>query len=62
MKNTNENVLYIYHCIKCGHHGKRHLDDDSHDGELSDCTYCGEIITLEWDGGVKTTPNLNNIT
>lgn len=49
----NENVLYVYRCPSCDHRGQVHLDDDSHEGETRKCESCGDVVTLEWDGGVQ---------
>jgi hypothetical protein len=45
-------VLYVYRCAACGHHGKIHFEDDSHDGEAGTCSICRVPVIFEWDGGV----------
>lgn len=50
--NQNGEVLYVYRCGECGHHGEEHFFDDLHGGEVSSCDSCGAPVTLEWDGGV----------
>ncbi|AQH06072.1 hypothetical protein A9R05_42245 (plasmid) [Burkholderia sp. KK1] len=43
---------YVYRCAKCGHRGEQRLDDDSREGDVSECASCGASVTPEWDGGV----------
>jgi len=50
---TDEQVFYVYRCKACGHAGKVHLDDDSHEGEPANCDSCGEPVALELDDGVR---------
>jgi DNA-directed RNA polymerase subunit RPC12/RpoP len=55
-------VLYTYKCAECGHVGGVQLAGDGHEGERAECTACGAVVLLEWDGGVTfhTGPRLTN--
>ncbi|WP_426211105.1 hypothetical protein [Massilia sp. TWP1-3-3] len=45
-------VLYVYKCPECVHHGETHQAGDGHEGESAQCSVCGAAVHLEWDGGV----------
>ena len=51
----NTHVLYVYHCQTCNHRADVLLPDDSHEGDIMDCSVCSEPVSIEWDGGVTLT-------